>query len=42
MVLQIRDRYASGEITQTALARETSISKQQINYIVNRKQWAHV
>lgn len=42
LVLQIRNRYDSGGITQTALAREIGISPQQVNYIVNRKQWIHV
>jgi uncharacterized membrane protein len=38
-VANIRERYATGDITQAELAREEKIGKSQIENIVNFKQW---
>ena len=41
-VRAIRNRYATGGISQTDLAREYSVSQVNIGLIVNRKHWTHV
>jgi len=41
-VLEIRDRYATGGITQASLAYEYGISCQGIHNIVMRKTWKHI
>jgi hypothetical protein len=41
-VQAIRERYASGTITQARLAAEYQVSKQTINIIVRRKGWTHL
>jgi ribosome-binding protein aMBF1 (putative translation factor) len=42
VVLQIRDAYAAGGATQTALAERFGMSVSQINNIVNRRHWRHI
>ena len=39
-VLEIRNKYSSGEYSQRALASEYNISKSQLSYIVTRQRWA--
>lgn len=39
---EIRARYATGGITQTALAAEYGVSKTAISAIVNRLNWKHI
>jgi len=41
-VIDIRKRYATGLITQRALAEEYGVTKSRISLIVNRKSWAHL
>ena len=41
-VLAIRARYATGRITQQALAEEYGVAGSLISHIVNRKAWAHL
>ncbi len=41
-VLDIRRRYAVGNISQRALADEYDVSQHAINDIIRRKKWAHV
>ena len=41
-VSAMRQRYASGRISQTELAREYSVSRQEINNIVRRNNWTHI
>ena len=41
-VREIRARYATGGITQTALARDYSLTPQHINDIILNKQWKEV
>ena len=41
-VLDIRARYATGTITQRALAEEYGVHKSLISQIVRRKLWAHL
>lgn len=42
VVLEIRQRYASEDITQTALARQYGLRNQHISKIVNRQLWTHI
>ena len=41
-VRRIRDRYATGTISQRALAAEYSVHPSLIGFIVRRKYWQHV
>lgn len=41
-VLEIRKRYATGRITQRALAEEYGVTQSVISEIVNRKIWTHL
>ena len=41
-VLEIRKLYATGEYTQTALAKMFNVGQTLIGYIINRKLWTHV
>lgn len=41
-VIEIRDKYDSGQYTQASLAREYKLSAAQIHRIVKRKGWANV
>lgn len=41
-VLQIRERYAAGGITQRKLAKEYGIGENQIQKIITRKCWANI
>jgi len=41
-VLQIREKYAKGNITQKVLGKEYGIDQSEISYIVNRKKWVHI
>lgn len=41
-VREIRARYATGDVTQRALAREYNISQNAIGLILRRETWAHV
>lgn len=42
MVVEIRNRYANGGITQGQLAKEYGVGRDQISRIVNRNRWAHI
>ncbi len=42
IVLEIRKRYALGDGSQSALAREYGISQSSVSLIVLRKKWAHI
>lgn len=41
-VLEIRSKYAVGNVTQKQLGNEYNIDASQISYIVNRKHWNHI
>lgn len=41
-ILYIRERYAVGDISMSALGREMNISGRHISFIVNRKSWKHI
>jgi len=41
-VIDIRKRYATGRVTQKALAEEYAVTQQLISLIVNRKMWKHL
>lgn len=41
-VREIRARYASGEETQTALAKRFGVSSMNVSNICRRKKWAHI
>ena len=41
-VLEIRDRYKNGGITQKQLGIEYGVSDPVISYIINRKTWKHI
>lgn len=41
-VLQIRNTYAAGGITQSKLARQFGVTQVQISHIVLRKLWTHI
>ena len=41
-VLEIRERYAAGGVTQQALADEFNVARSLISLIVNRKNWTHI
>jgi hypothetical protein len=41
-VLEIRQKYGSGQHTTPALAKEFGIGTTTVGYIINRKLWAHI
>jgi len=41
-VLAIRERYAQGDISQLALAKEYGVAHQLVSRIIRREIWAHV
>lgn len=41
-VIEIRRRYALGDVTQTALAKEFGVSRRAIGFIVTGQRWAHL
>lgn len=42
LVLEIRDAYSKGDISQNALGQRFGVSAKQISVIVNRLQWFHI
>jgi hypothetical protein len=41
-VSEIRERWAAGEVTQTALAQQNGVHVMTINDIVHRRTWKHI
>jgi len=41
-VIEIRDKYGTGQYTQEQLASEYDISKPNVSFIVNRRTWKHI
>lgn len=41
-VYAIRERYATGEINQTALGKEYNVTRAAISLIITRKAWKHL
>lgn len=41
-VLEIRRRYAAGDVTQEELASEYPVGLTAINFVINRRTWAHL
>lgn len=41
-VVEIRETFAAGGVSQAALAREFSVSPMMISKIIRRKKWTHV
>jgi len=41
-VIQIRNRYGTGDVSQLQLSRFYGVSEQLIQNIVNRKRWKHL
>lgn len=41
-VLEIREKYAKGNITQKKLAEEYGVTEPCIRYIINRHTWKHI
>jgi hypothetical protein len=42
VVLEIRARYASGGLTQQALADEYNVCRSTVSHVLNRRLWGHI